>query len=147
MQQQQQQEPKLLQQNPVEIHQLSYQKQFDYEKALAQKNYDTQHINDTIAAKSTSQENNSDYNLLYRNEPKSAAAASASAYATSNANAGMSNGCIHDTSSATNTLSRIKDKKSSSHTSTANLGIDDGHFYANEPNKVIQKPLDLTHIM
>lgn len=128
MQQQQTQAERqsLLLQKPVEIHQLSYQKQFDYEKSLAQNNCTA-----TNEANSTS----SEYNLLYRSEPKSAVY-------NNNGHGEMGN-C-----SASNTLNRTT-KKSNTNTSTNNnLGLNDSLYNnTNESNKMTQKQVDLAHNM
>ncbi len=102
---QQERQSQLLQPyRPVEnFHHLSYQKQFDYEKSLSQQN------SDVLASKLPCIENNSDYNLMYRAEPKQVSIN------------GLSNGIVNDSVySASNTLKRGSIKQS----------LNDSNFYA-----------------
>lgn len=101
------------------FHQLTYQKQYDYEKALSQQNLigEKKQVNDLLAAKSTSQENSSDYNLLYRSEPDRKN--------DFNSPTPMANDNVY---SASSTLNRKT-------------------YCVGEPGKATSKTLDLTNIM
>jgi hypothetical protein len=141
----------MLQQNPVEIHQLSYQKQFDYEKALGNKSYLPKDINNnenafTIVKNNTINNNNNNSSNNNNNN---------SIYKTTESNKtspliGNNGLCYLNEQLATNSLSTKENKNNQlqqASTSSIEIGIDDNNYFVeNVSNKNI-KTIDFTHIM
>lgn len=90
-----------------------------------------------MAVTSTSYNNNSDYNLLYRNQEPNA-----SAYTLNQAQQQIESNALMAAASAAATRN-----KKLMQTNRPRLGIDDGFFNSNDENRVLQQPLDLSHIV
>ena len=112
---------------------------------------DSHATNTIMAATSTSSANNSDYNLLHHRGPEINGSGGGGHYGLSTAQLQQqsSSAIVAAAAAAVARNKKLLQQQqlNSSGGLGLGLGVDDGHFYSNDPSVMLQQPLDLTHIV